>query len=389
MSWQLVAQVVAGFALFPAALYLANLFLYRPPRKVGVAEAAGLPAVSVLIPARDEEATIRGSLEAILANRDVDLEVVVLDDGSQDRTAEIVREMAAADPRVRLEQAPPLPAGWCGKQHACAVLAERARHDVLVFVDADVRLAPDGLGRALRFQRDSGAELVSGFPRQVTGGWMERLLLPLIHSVLLGYLPMLGMRLSRSPGFGAGCGQLFIAQRDAYETAGGHAAIRATLHDGVKLPRAFRRAGFQTDLFDATEVAACRMYDSAAGVWHGLAKNATEGMAGPLAILPWTLLLGLGQVAPPLLLAGLLAARGLGGASAVSPDALLWAAVATAASYLPRLDAARRFRESWTGALLHPVGVALLLAIQWYALARHLAGRPASWRGRRYPPTTA
>ena len=366
MSWDLVARVVAGFALLPAALYLVNLFLYRPPRSVRAGEegeeGSGLPAASVLIPARDEEATIGRVVRSVLAQQGVELEVVVLDDGSTDRTAEIVQELAAEDPRVRLERAPALPDGWCGKQHACAVLAQRARHDTLVFIDADVTLAsdgsnpvgsthrgsrPGGLARALAFQRDSGAELVSGFPRQVTGGWLERLLLPLIHFVLLGYLPMPGMRWTRLPGFGAGCGQLFIARRDAYEAAGGHGAIRATLHDGVKLPRAFRKAGFKTDLFDATEVAACRMYDSAAATWHGLAKNATEGMAGPVAILPWTLLLGLGQVAPPFVLLGAL----LAGAG---PSAVTWAAVATAASYLPRLDAARRFRESWTGALLHP-----------------------------------
>lgn len=383
--WLILAAAAAGCALVPAAVYLVNLTVYRPPRE-GERFGVPRPPVSVLIPARDEEGSIGTAVRSALASRGVELEVVVLDDGSTDRTAGIVRALAAEDDRVRLAAAPPLPAGWCGKQHACARLARLARHDVLVFVDADVRLAPDGLARAVDFLESSGAALVSGFPRQVTGTLLERMLLPLIHFVLLGFLPMWRMRGNRNPAYGAGCGQLFVARRGEYEAAGGHAAIRASLHDGVKLPRAFRRAGFRTDLFDATEVAACRMYTSGREVWNGLAKNATEGLAAPAAIVPWTVLLGAGQVLPPFLLLVLAAGRGLGWWPAVPGEALALAALATVAAYLPRLDAARRFRQSLLGAALHPLGVALLLAVQWHALARRLAGRPAAWKGRSYDP---
>ena len=379
--WLLLAAAAALCAVLPATVYLVNLAAYRPPSRAGDRRliARPLPPVSVLIPARDEAASIRGAVESVLASRGVDLEVVVLDDGSRDATPAIVRELAAADPRVRLETAPPLPAGWCGKQHACAVLATRARHDVLAFVDADVRLLPDGLARAVGFLETSGAGLVSGIPRQQTGTFAERLLIPLIHFVLLGFLPLHWMRAGTRPAFGAGCGQLFVARRDAYWQAGGHMAIRASLHDGLQLPRAFRRAGFRTDLFDATDVAVCRMYHGTSAVWHGLAKNATEGLAAPAAIVPWTLLLTLGQIAPPLLLT--LALLGL-----TPPAVVPLAAAATAAAYLPRLHAARRFHQPWTGAILHPLGVALLLALQWYSLSDRLTGRPSSWRGRAYGP---
>lgn len=378
-AWLVLAAAGAALALIPAALYLVNLTAYRPPRR----GATPPPAVSVLIPARDEERSIAGAVESVLASRGVDLEVVVLDDGSSDRTAEIVRTLARRDRRVRLESGSGLPAGWCGKQHACSVLARRARHEVLVFLDADVRLAPDGLARVLGFLETSGADLVSGFPRQETGTWLERAVIPLIHFVLLGFLPMWRMRASRRPAYGAGCGQLFVARRRAYEAVGGHGAIRASLHDGVTLPRAFRHAGLRTDLFDATGVAVCRMYRDAGEVWRGLAKNATEGLAAPAAIVPWTLLLGLGQVLPSLLLVALSVATLLTGAA---PGGEVWllTLLGVAASYGPRLDAAARFRQSWRGALVHPVGVALLLAIQWYALGRRLLGRPAAWKGRRY-----
>lgn len=361
MIWIAIATVCA---LIPALLFLRNLRLFAPPQ----APAGPRPAVSVLIPARNEERSIRDSVTAALRSERVDLEVIVLDDHSEDRTAEIVLEMARTDPRLRLETAPPLPAGWCGKQHACYALSCLARYPVLVFLDADVRLAPDGLARAAAFLERSGAGLVSGFPRQETVTFLERLLLPLIHFVLLGFLPMKRMRRSLHPSYGAGCGQLFITRTEDYDRAGGHAAIRSSLHDGIALPRAFRRAGIATDLFDATEIATCRMYRNAEEVWRGLAKNAVEGVASPAKILPVTLLLTAGQVLPFLLLIPL----------------GWWAVPAVLAAWLPRWIAVRRFQQPLDGALLHPLGILVFLAVQWYALGRHLLGRPAGWKGREY-----
>ncbi len=287
-------------ALIPALLFRANLRAYLPPP---VPAAGSRPAVSVLIPARNEAHCIEAAVTAALASWGIELEVIVLDDHSQDATPDLVAAMAARDPRLRLLACPPLPSGWCGKQHACALLAVSAQHPLVLFQDADVRLEPDGLARMVAFLDRSGADLASGIPRQETGTFVERLVIPVIHFVLLGFLSMRRMRRSSAPWFGAGCGQLFLVRRSAYERAGGHAAIRASLHDGVALPRAFRRAGLRTDLCDATGVAHCRMYQSGSEVWRGLAKNATEGMAAPAVIVPATLLLLGGQVVPVLLLA--------------------------------------------------------------------------------------
>ncbi|MBB3262698.1 hypothetical protein FHW79_000285 [Azospirillum sp. OGB3] len=373
----LLAALALAFALLPLGLGLVNLCLYRRPK----AEPPPDAAVSILIPARNEEATIAAAVRAALSSCGVTVEVVVLDDHSTDRTAEIVRAIAARDPRLRLETAPPLPPGWSGKQHACQALAKLARHPVLLFQDADVRLAPDAARRACGALLAGRAGLVSGFPRQETGTLAEALVIPLIHVLLLGYLPMVGMRWSGNPGFAAACGQLIAVRRDAYQTAGGHAAIATSLHDGVTLPRAFRRAGQGTDLFDATGLARCRMYRGWREVWSGFSKNATEGMATPVALPVWTLLLFGGHVLPWLLL----------GWAALDPlpegaAALAALAVATGLSF--RLLLAIRFRQSLVGALLHPVGILILLAIQWSALLRARRGRPAEWRGRAYPSTS-
>jgi hypothetical protein len=348
---EILAVISLALAAIPAGMFLWNLPQLRRPR-LQQTDAPGNAsikrhAISVLIPARNESANIRSALSSVLANRGVEFEVIVLDDHSEDDTAAIVRKFAAADTRVRLEQASALPSDWCGKQHACHLLARHARHSLLVFIDADVQLAPDALARMAAFLDTRNVALASGVPRQITDTLLERMLIPLIHFVLLGFLPVWRMRRSHKPAYGAGCGQLFIARAAAYHSAGGHAAIRSSLHDGLTLPRAFRRAGFQTDLFDATDIATCRMYRSAAEVLAGLAKNAHEGLATPALIGPWTVLLLGGQTLP-------------------------WVLLACAASL------------NRSAIVLASVAAALSLAVQWWGLGRALLNHPQSWKGRSY-----
>ena len=172
-----------------------------------------------------------------------------------------------------------------------------------------------------------------------------------------------------------------MTSRDAYEKVGGHAAVKSSLHDGIKLPRAYRTAGMMTDICDATDLAVCRMYRSAGQVWNGLAKNAREGMASPELIGVWTVLLFGGHVLPFLL---------------VRPPwewSLPWLfdaipVVAVFLSYLTRFGCAILYRGSWLGAALHPLGVSVLLAIQWYALGA-VGDRQAGRVERAAPPYTS
>jgi hypothetical protein len=186
------------------------------------------------------------------------------------------------------------------------------------------------------------------------------------------------MRRTTDPAFAAGCGQFLMVERGAYFATGGHAEIKATMHDGLLLPRLFRQHGMRTDLADLTGLARCRMYRNARQVWQGLAKNATEGIASPVRILPISLLLALGQIVPYLLAVALLAGR------VVKPEVVVFVVVAVAGAWLPRVLAAIRYRQDWRGALLHPLGIAVLLAIQWYSLTRKLTGGAVSWKDRAY-----
>jgi len=382
-----LAVAAVLLAALPAALTIFNLKAFLPAAEQGRAgqgNAASQPTprVSVLVPARNEAAAIARCARAILASRDVDLELVVLDDASTDGTDTIVEQLAASDRRVRLVRGRPLPPGWCGKQHACAQLAEAATYDTWMFLDTDVLLSPAAVRRCVGFLDASEAALVSGFPRQVTGSFLEWLLLPLIHFVLLGFLPIARSRMDNSPGLAAGCGQLFITRRSDYLRAGGHAAIRASLHDGIKLPRAFRSAGLRTDIFDATDIASCRMYTRSLDVWRGLSKNATEGIGSPATILPFTILLAGGQILPAVLVVWGLATRWSGWPTWAVPVAC----IAVAFSYLPRILEAVRFRQSMMSVVAHPLGIAVFLAIQWVSLVRRQFGLQTRWRGRSLAP---
>ncbi|MGX7708413.1 glycosyltransferase [Methylobacterium sp. Gmos1] len=367
-----LALLALALALLPAVLALANLLALR-----GTAPAAPVPdgLVSILIPARNEAANIRPTLAAALASTGIPIEVIVADDHSTDGTAAIVEDIAAGDSRLRLVAVPPLPPGWTGKNHACHVLSEAATGRCLLFIDADVRLAPHAAASLAGAAAAAGAALVSGVPRQVTGSLGERLTVPMINFLLLGYLPIPLMRRLRDPGLGAACGQLVMVEAEGYRRVGGHGAIRACLHDGVRLPRVFRRAGLGTDLVAASSLATCRMYTDFPQAWAGFSKNAHEGLATPRALPVWTLLLGGGHVLPLLLVIAALLGAG---------DGML-AGAALGLSLLTRAAITLATREDpWT-IPLHPLTVALALALQWNALLRPARAGVATWKGRTYP----
>lgn len=358
-----------ALALLPFVMTVANRrILVTPPLP------ATPPSVAILIPARDEEAGIGRCVAAALASTGADIEVVVLDDHSTDATAAIVARLAQRDPRLRLVPAPPLPPGWNGKQHACHVLSTLTDRPNLLFVDADVTLEPEA---AARLAPPDGVDLQSGVPRQRMLTAAERIIVPMINVLILGYLPVALMRRDGRESLAAGCGQMMMVRAAAYRSVGGHGAIRTSLHDGLKLPRAFRARGFRTDLVEGSRLATCRMYDGAGPLWSGFLKNATEGMATPVALPVWTVLLFGGHVLPWLLLLAALAGP-------MSVTALVLIVGACALPLAARAIQSRVTGESVADIAWHPIGVLGTLAIQWTALARRALRRPTMWRGRAY-----
>ena len=369
ISWAMV-----GCAAMPCVMTAWNLMLYRRPPLTG--EPLGeQDRVDVCVPARNEAANIEACVQSVLGSEQLPVRACVYDDQSTDATPEILSRLAAADARLIRVPTEPLPDGWNGKQWGCERMGRASDAVWLLFTDADVRMDPRAVAAAVRFARRSGSDLVSTFPHELCGSLGESLTVPMIHFVLLGYLPMGFMRRDRRPALAAGCGQFLLVRREVWQRSGGHAAFKASMHDGIKLPRSVRAAGGRTDLFDGTDLVSCRMYRGFAQSWRGFVKNAYEGLGSIGTLLFFTIMHVVGHLTPWVILAASVAGVGWGRAM------LGHAASAIALAYLTRVMLAVRFRQPWSAVLLHPVGVALMTAIQWTSLWVASRGR-REWKGR-------
>ncbi|MEM0983046.1 MAG: glycosyltransferase [Planctomycetota bacterium] len=379
-----LAALAVVFSALPLAMTLWNLTLYT--RSDARAKVDHERRIFVCIPARNEQDNIEACVRSLLDNDHPSLRVVVYDDQSDDRTPEILSLLRAEDPRVLSVRTSPLPEGWNGKQHACWRMGRAVsegdlgepplRDDELVlFTDADVRFSADCLRRSQAERDRLDADLLSTFPRQKTNTPSEAVVVPMMFYLLLGYLPIARMRATIDPATSAGCGQFILMTGRGWRAVDGHAVCKSSMHDGIKLPRAVRAAGLKSDLFDGTDLVSVRMYRGLAETWRGFAKNAYEGLGSVGLLCFMTVVHLLGHLLPWGVLIAALAGVEL------TPIAVSLAGLAALLQLTQRLTLARRLRHAVLGALLHPVGVAMMTAIQWHSYFIQRAGRRA-WRGR-------
>jgi Glycosyl transferase family 2 len=361
-------RVLAGISAAGALHALLNLALLRRPP---VDPPPVRRPVTVVLPVRDEEAHVADCLAAVLDQRGLErLRVVVVDDGSTDGTADAVR--AVHDLRVRLLTAAPPPPGWLGKPHACATGAAAAtlgpdHEDVLVFVDADVRLFPDAIAAAVSVLDEHGLDLVSPWPRPLAEGLAERLVQPLVPWLWATTLPVRLAERSPRPSLAAANGQFLVLTRRGYDRAGGHAAVRGEVLEDIALLRAVKRSGGRGALMDGSRLAACRMYDGWPAVRDGWTKSLWAAVDGsPAKSVAAAAALTAVFVVPPL--AALRGSRaGL---------------VGYAAGVVGRAAVALRTGgRAWPDALAHPVSVLVLDLLMARSVRDHRRGTLA-WRGR-------
>jgi hypothetical protein len=361
---RVLVRVCAGLSVAGALHAAVNIRLLRRPV---VPAPAVTGRVAVVLPVRDEATQVADCLAAVLDQRGVpELWVVVVDDGSTDGTAE--RVAAVGDPRVQLLRGTPPGPGWLGKPNACAQGAAAAGDaDVLVFLDADVRLMPDALASAVALLRAHDLDLVSPWPRQLAGSGAERLVQPLQQWLWATLLPLRLAERSPRPSLAAANGQFLVVRAAAYARAGGHAAVRGEVIEDVALLRAVKAAGGRGVVVDGSTLASCRMYDDWPGVRDGYAKSLWSAVGGrPAAAAAAAGALSAVWLLPPL--AALTGSRaGLAGyAAGVAGRAV---------------TAAGTGGRAWPDALAHPVSVLLLDVL----VARSLRGRrrgDLQWRGR-------
>ncbi|HEX4428397.1 MAG TPA: glycosyltransferase family 2 protein [Frankiaceae bacterium] len=338
-----------------------NARLLRRPPEAGSTDLT--ERVSVLLPLRDEADRARRCLEALAAQTGLtDLEFVVLDDDSRDGTVDLVSSVFAGDPRVRLIRGNgDPPPGFLGKPWACARLAEAAdpRSGVLVFLDADVVLAPDGLARTAALLRSARVDFISPYPRQEAQSVAERLIQPLLTWSWLTLVPLRFAERSRRPSLAIANGQLLAVDAAAYRTCGGHASpgVRASVLEDIALARALRRHGYRGGMAAGEEVATCRMYDGWPALRDGYAKSLWAAAGGRRS----------GSFAQLTLLCWLY----------LRPDRVCYLA-----GVVSRVIAARRTGgRTLPDALSHPLSVALLAGLTAHSWRARLQG-VLRWKGR-------
>jgi Glycosyl transferase family 21 len=266
--------------------------------------------------------------------------------------------------RVLRGAAPPV--GFPGKPHACAQLAAAARGSVLVFVDADVVLAPHAVAAAVTLLRDAGLDLLSPWPRQVANGAAARLVQPLLQWSWMVSLPLRRAERSPRPALCAANGQFLVVDAAALDRAGGFGAVAGEVLDDLAVARAVKRAGGRVGVADGSALASCRMYDGWADLRAGYRKSLWAAFGPAPASATVAVTLALAYVVPPL--AALRGSRaGL---------------VGYAAAVLSRaLAAARTGGRAWPDALAHPVSVAVLLGLLGSSWRGHRRGE-LTWKGR-------
>ena len=339
--------------------------------------------MSVIVPARNEAHNIGRCLASLVASDYPSFEVIVVDDGSEDDTADIVRAMATSGPvDLRLVPAGELPAGWLGKPWACHRGAEAARGELLLFTDADTRHAPDLLGRAVAGLDEDRPDLLTVIGSQLMESGWERLVQPQIFMMMLFRFPDLD-RTARSASWrdAIANGQYLLFRREAYEAVGGHAAVRSEIAEDLALAQRVKRSGLRLGIRGAREGLATRMYRSLRELREGWSKNLYVG--GLQTLPPWirpltaplSLAAGIGLwVVPPLLLVLSLFGHG-------NTLLLVWATTVCAISFLVWSVFVREMDVPLGYALLYPVGA----AVGAYIFARSWArGRRVEWKGRHY-----
>jgi len=247
--------------------------------------ASGRPSVSVIVPARNEETSLGACLESLVAQQGITFEIIVVDDGSTDRT----RAIAESFPEVRVIEPGPLPPGWTGKNNAVTAGAREARGEWLLFTDADTVHKPGSLACAPAEAKQHHADLLSYSPEQEVHGFWEKAVMPVIFAELARTYRPSEVSDPRSPAAAAN-GQYVLITRSAYDAVGGHASVATSLLEDVALARVVKASGRKIFFRYGGDAVRTRMYRGFRQMREGWTKNLSLLFPNAVLLAFWRLL---------------------------------------------------------------------------------------------------
>lgn len=373
--------LIPFFGLFQAALLFDNLNLFQKVsgnlNDQSNSDNLEITArVSILIPARNEENNIGTCLDSLANQTYKNLEVVVLDDCSEDKTKEIILNKAKRDSRFKLIEGKPTPEGWTGKNFACHQLFEDANTELLLFIDADTTLSSDAIEYAIKTFDYEKANLLCLWPRQIVESPGEKFMIPLMGFILLAFLPIRFVEFTRPAMFAAANGQFLLFDRAIYTKCGGHNKLKDEIMDDVRLSQLVKKVGGKVVLRDASFHVRCRMYHSFIETWFGFRKNIFAAFNGRFFLFMFCISgFALWHALPAYLSIYALA---------VGNHSLAYPMICqTMIGILMRLYMAFKMEQPYFSALLHPLAVSItvLLAIDSFI---GYNWRGVTWKGRVY-----
>ncbi len=237
----------------------------------------GTPLISVLIPARNEENNISNCINSIINQSYPNIEVIVLDDNSEDNTYNVVKTISENNSKIKIIKGKPLPSGWKGKNWACQQLSEHANGDYLLFLDADVLLAPHAITYALHLMFKYTLNALSSFPTQITNSFGEKIIVPLMKWLLLSFLPLRLVYSSSNKSFLAANGQFFMFTKETYNLIGKHYAVKDKVVEDMEFALLLKNYQLKLMTTIGADAVFCKMYNSFSSAFLGFSKNYYPG----------------------------------------------------------------------------------------------------------------
>ena len=343
-------------------------------------DPARAPSVGVIIPARNEAENIEDCLASLTKSSYPNFEIIVVDDRSVDRTAELARTIPPGNAkRLVVMEGEALPEGWLGKPWACQQGARATSAEILVFADADTTHGDKLLSRSITELQNTDADLLNVLGFQVMESFWERLVQPQIFlSVLFRHPDLERSARSRQWEDGVANGQFMLMPHTSYEAIGGHESVRDRVLEDLALAQVVKRYGRTFVIRMAMDDLTTRMYQSLTGLIAGWSRliqmGAAQGqpLVASFGVVTITTLCF--WVAPPLML--VLALVGFGGETL-----LIWSALVSAlsigihASFLNFLGAPAYY------AVFYPLGSVVVIYIM---IRSRMHSGDVEWKGRRY-----